>query len=193
MGLKLKGFKEFVRALNARRAKRLLDSEQGRAMKRAVLLLRTEVIEYINAEKHGVPNSPLTVLIKGSDRPLVDRGDLRLGITTDVAVHRGAIVGAVGVLRTRRTRDGKRLFNVAIALHEGFTVKVTPEVRAAVFAELRKRQGKGVRADSSGSTGGGATAWKVRGRPFLYDPFRENYQRIIEILGGGVRVTFKKL
>lgn len=193
MGLKLRGFRKFVRAFSRGWARRKLESEEGRQMRRAVLLLRSEVLDYIDSAKHGVPNAPLTILIKGSDAPLVDRGDLRLGITTDVDVVGGRIIGAVGVLRTRRTKDGKKLFNVAIALHNGFTIRVTPAVRAAVFAELRKRQGNAVRAASSGGGGGGATTWKVRGRPFILEPFLENERRIIEILGEGVRVTFKKL
>jgi hypothetical protein len=191
--LRLRGFKKFVRAFNRRRAKRKLDSEEGRKMRQAVLYLRSEVLDYIDSAKHGVPNAPLTVLIKGSDAPLVDRGDLRLGIVGDVDYEGGRILGGVGVLRTRRTKDGKKLMNVAAALHNGFTIRVTPAVRAAVFAELRKRQGKGVRADSSGRRGGGATTWKVKGRPFILEPFLESEKRIIEILGEGVRVTFKKL
>ncbi len=193
MPIRLRGFRRFARAFKRRRLRRRLNTEQGRRMRRAVLLLRTEVLDYIDSEKHGVPNSPLTVLIKGSSKPLVDRGDLRLGITTDVGVHGKDIFGAVGVLRTRRTKDGKKLFNVAIALHSGFTIKVTPAVRAAIFAELRKRRGKGVRADTSGTRGGGAKTYRVRGRPFLLEPYIENERRILEILGDGVRVTFKNL
>ena len=193
MGITLRGFKKFARSMRKKWVKRRLNTEEGRRMRRAVLLLRTEVIGYIDAERHGVPNSPLTVLIKGSSRPLVDRGDLRLGITTEVGLHRKEIFGAVGVLRTRRTKDGKRLFNVAVALHNGFTIKVTPAVRAAVFAELRKRRGAGVRAETSGRSGGGARTWKIRGRPFILEPYLENEQRILDELGEGVRVTLKRI
>lgn len=164
-------------------------------MRRAVLLLRTAVIRYIDSEKHGVPNSPLTILIKGSSRPLVDHGDLRQGITTAVEVSRGKVHGAVGVLRKAKTRGAGGRFqkatNIASALHEGFTVRVTPEVRKAVFAEMRRRRGKKVRVPAGG--GGGAKTWIVRGRPFIREPLEDNEARIIEELGEGVRITLKGL
>lgn len=194
MALKLRGFRALVRAFDGLRAGRRLEVAQRRAMLRAVLLLRTEVIQYIDEEKHGVPNSPLTVLIKGSSRPLVDRGDLRQGITTEVEVSRGRVRGAVGVLRRRRQRRAKggqarKLTNVAAALHEGFVVRVTPAVRAAVFAELKKRRGRGVRA----TAGGGARTWKVRGRPFIREPLEDAKDRLVDILGDGVETTLKGL
>jgi hypothetical protein len=189
VGLKFRGFREFARAFDGLRARRRLETEQRRQMARAVALLRGDVIEYINTARHGVPNSPLTILIKGSSRPLVDRGDLRQGIATEVAVSRARVHGAVGVLRRSRGRGGRRLTNVAAALHEGFTVRVTPEVRAAVFAEMTKRRGKKVRVTS----GGGARVWRVRGRPFIREPLDDAKERLVEILGDGVETTLEGL
>jgi hypothetical protein len=192
--LKLKGFTEFVKAFDGRRARQRLEREQRKKMRAAVLLLRTEVIQYIDSEKHGVPNSPLTILIKGSSRPLVDHGDLRQGITTAVEVQRGKVHGAVGVLKKGRVRGAggrfKRAPNVAAALHEGFDVKVTPEVRKAVFAEMRRRRGNKVRIPEGG---GGAKTWHVRGRPFIREPLEENEERIIAELGEGVKLTLRGL
>jgi hypothetical protein len=196
MGIVLKGWRRFVKAFNERRARRRLEDESIRRMREAVLLLRTEVLEYIESEKHGVPNALLTILIKGSEKPLDDRGDLRNSITTDVVGSRGKVHGAVGVLRRARKR-GKRLANVAAALHEGFKIRVTEKTRRAVFAELdrrlrrKKRKRRAARAARAGA--GGARTWRVRGRPFIKDPLEANERRIEEILGEGVRVTFKKL
>jgi hypothetical protein len=196
VGLVLRGWKAFTRAFSRNRVRDRLQREQKRKMREAVLYLRNEVIEYIDSEKHGVPNAPLTVLIKGSDRPIVDRGDLRQAITTEVGASRGGhVLGAVGVLRRRKKR-GRRLTNVAEAIHEGFKIRVTEKVRRAVFAELDKRlRGKKKRrvARAGRSGGGGSKTWRVRGRPFISAPLKSAEQRILQILGEGVRVTFKKV
>jgi hypothetical protein len=193
--LVLRGWRKFRKAFDERRARRRLEDESVRRMREAVLFLRNEVLEYIDGEKHGVPNAPLTVLIKGSDRPLVDRGDLRQSITTEVLGSGGDVHGAVGILRRRRRR-GKRISDVATSLHEGFTIRVTEKTRMAVFAELDRRlRGKKKRraARAARAGGGGASTWRVRGRPFIREPLEANERRIVEILGEGVRVTFKKL
>jgi hypothetical protein len=184
LDLKIMGMKEFLRAFSEKRISGLLDDEQRLRMREAVNFLRGEVIEYIDQEKHGVPNAPLTVLIKKSSRPLVDRGDLRQSITTEVAGEGRDVHGAVGVLRRRRGRKGERLFNVAAALHNGFTIRMTPKVRAAIFAELRKRRGKKVKPRPADGTG--ARTIRVKGRPFISDPLHDNDARIVDILGDGV-------
>lgn len=164
-------------------------------MREATLFLRGEVLEYIESERHGVPNAPLTILIKGSSKPLVDRGDLRLGITTEARRRGRNVEGAVGVLRSRR-KKGKRLTNVAAALHEGYKIRLTPKMKAAIFAELDRRlRGKRKRREARKGRGfgSGASTWRVKGRPFIRVPLKESEQHILEILGAGVRVTFKKL
>lgn len=191
MPLRVNGMREFLRAFAEKRISGILKDQERLAMTRAVVFLRGEVLSYIEQEKHGVPNAPLTVLIKGSSTPLSDRGDLKLSIDTDVVGKGRDVVGAVGVLRSRRAKRGKKMFNIATALHEGFVVRVTPKVRAAVFAELRKRQGKKARGEKS--TGGGSSTWRVRGRPFIREPLHENEDRIVEILGGGVETWLKKI
>lgn len=186
--------REFLRAFVERRISGILKDQGKLAMTRAVTLLRTEVLAYIDQEKHGVPNAPLTILIKGSSRPLVDRGDLRLSIEPAVEREGRNVLGAVGVLRSRRAKRGRKMFNVATALHEGFVIRVTPKVRAAVFAELRRRQGKKVRSSgSSASSGEGSSTWRVRGRPFISRPLEENRDRIVAILGDGVRAWTQKI
>lgn len=174
--------------------------ELKRKMAQQVQLLRADVIRYIDQERHGIPNSPLTILVKGSSRPLVDRGDLRQSISASVEVYGANVRGAVGVMRSARGKGGKGLVSVAAALHEGFTIKVTPKVRAAVFAEMRKRRGKvgkgkkrrGATIDTSGLSGAGARVWHVRGRPFIRQPLDEATQRIVMALGDGVSLTLKK-
>lgn len=207
MGLKVKlsgAWDSFLNFLRPDRAKAALQSELRRKLAQQVQLLRADVIRYIDEERHGVPNSPLTIMVKKSSRPLVDRGDLRQSISGETEVSGDVVRGSVGVLRSARGKGGKSLVNVAKALHNGFRIKVTPRVRAAIFAEMRKRAGgkkggdgrsrrrKGVGV-GTGLSGEGAKTWVVRGRPFILEPFLEAEQRIVMALGEGVRLTLKKL
>lgn len=184
----VKGLKEFRNFFTGRRRKETLDDEMRKKLRKQLVLLRKDIIEYIDGEAHGVPNSPLTILIKGSSRPLVDKSDLRSSINFRTHDQSGMVFGGVGVLRTRTTKDGKKLFSIATALHEGFTIRVTPKVRAAVFAEMRKRRGKKVQFTSSE----GSRTWKVKGRPFIRVPFENAEGRIKEALGDAVQLSFRK-
>jgi hypothetical protein len=188
--LKIKGMDKFINYFNERRRKTEMDKDLRGKIQQQLELLRTDIIQYIDAEKHGVPNSPLTILVKNSSRPLVDHGDLRQSINWRTKVLKQFIHGGVGVLRTKTNKDGKKLWNIATSLHEGFLVKVTPEVRAAVFAEMHKRRGKKVRFESNSSVG--KKIWKVKGRPFIREPFESAEERIITALGDGVTFTLKK-
>jgi len=81
--------------------------------------------------------------------------------------------------------------NVAAALHEGFAIKVTEKVRAAVFAQVRKRMKR--RKLKLGIPSDGATkVWVIKGRPFVKVPFEEAQDRIMADLGNGLTLTFKK-
>lgn len=69
-------------------------------------------------------NAALTAAIKGSSKPLVDKGDLFKSITHMVKDDFTAFAGVM------RTDDH---FNIALALHEGFEAKVTPAMRGLFF------------------------------------------------------------
>ncbi len=83
------------------------------------------------------PNSPITVIMKGSSKPLVDRGDLFQGLTYEVD---GPYRVRLGILRRS---SGDHVVNVGLILHEGATINVRqhPQVRRAVMAKLRDRLG----------------------------------------------------
>ena len=67
------------------------------------------------------PNSPLTRFIKGSSKPLIGRdAQLWKAITTKVL---GPFTAEIGVLK------GDATANIAIIVHEGTTIKVTPKMR----------------------------------------------------------------
>lgn len=66
-------------------------------------------------------NRPLTMAIKKSSKPLVDQGDLYGAITSQVLSYNSAFVG---VLKTNAN------YNVALAIHEGVLIPVTPKMRS---------------------------------------------------------------
>lgn len=81
------------------------------------------------------PNSPVTVILKGSSKPLVDKGDLFQSITFQVVDPYNVRMGVI------RARSGDKLVNVALIVHEGATINVKqhPKVRAKVWAMVRSK------------------------------------------------------
>lgn len=48
---------------------------------KAGMVARNAVVKYIDDSSHFVPNAPYTIMMKGSDHPLIDTGSLRTSIT----------------------------------------------------------------------------------------------------------------
>ena len=82
------------------------------------------------------PNSPMTVILKASSKPLLDKGDLYQAITYDVE---GPYAVRVGVIKHRL--KGPDALDIAWILHEGASINVEqhPKVRRKVWAMLRER------------------------------------------------------
>ena len=73
----------------------------------------------------------------------------------------------VGVKRSAKSKDGKALVNIAAALHEGFTLDVTPQMRQALFRRINKNK-RGRKMLKNNPPGGPAkTKWVIPGRPFV--------------------------
>ena len=83
------------------------------------------------------PNSPVTIALKGSSKPLVDKGDLFQGISYELD---GPYNLRMGLLKRR---VGQQVVNVGLVLHEGATIDVSqhPQVRRKVWAMVRKAVG----------------------------------------------------
>lgn len=79
------------------------------------------------------PNAALTIAIKGSTKPLVDQGQLFQFITSKVVRDTTVFVG---ILRTDEH------YNIAVALHEGVTIRVTPAMRGLFFILWQASTGK---------------------------------------------------
>lgn len=71
------------------------------------------------------PNAQLTAEIKGSTRPLIDTGDMRAAVTSKTVDD---FTVFAGVLRTNEN------YNVAVTVHEGTEIEVTPKMRTMFWA-----------------------------------------------------------
>ncbi len=125
------------------------------------------------------PNSPMTVILKGSSKPLVHRGDLVQSITYD---QPDPFQLRLGIMRSGAT---DKEINVALVLHEGATIDVAkhPKVRMAVWAKIKDAMGQYQRSDKrykkaraikgaaallgTGAKGGSKDVWVIPARPFL--------------------------
>jgi len=176
-----------------------------------------------NAIRGGAyaPNSPVTVALKGSSKPLVDRGDLFQGLTYS---QPDAMTVQLGVMRRAVGDQG---INVALVLHEGATVNVKryPQVRRAVFAKLRdslsaerlaalnprsrasvKRAGRALGMTprqrnavmaklgrGTKASGSGKTVWIIPARPFITAPIEAPAfgAFVVRAYGDAVRAAFR--
>ncbi len=171
-------WRQLMRALDPARVRASIHREIEKANHKIGLAGRAFVVKSIRARDYA-PNSPLTIAMKGSSAPLVDRGDLIQGITHDVPSWDRVRVGVL-----RKSTNGATLVNVAAILHEGAVIDIRkhPKVRAAVMAKLGKRLGEKRRGASEkatvdaaaqlaiGATRPGGHLWIIPGRPFLRKP-----------------------
>lgn len=138
--LTLKGFKRFKRALNGKSFQKELERHVRTANGRSGKIIQRAIRQTI---KKGVPppNAPLTVAIKGSSKPLVDRGDL-FGAVTSVVPSWNRVF--VGVLKTSKSHD------IAQLLHDGTTLGVTDKMRGLFYVLWLATKREDVRAKLSG-------------------------------------------
>lgn len=136
--LQLSGFKKLKAILSPGTLPERFRRHVEKATKLNALIAEGEVKKAIYSGtgfKPNPANKPLTKVLKGSDRPLVDTGELVKSIAGEARTWDEAVIGVLRqrVVRGRRgqARDVK---NVAAILHEGATIKVTPKMRAYFFA-----------------------------------------------------------
>lgn len=154
--------------LSAPRFRRKLRKHMRKANRRIGLALQRRVRTSIRSGDYAA-NSPMTVAMKGSSKPLVDNGDLFRAVTYQVDPDGFGLM--VGVKRMGTTAGGDT-FSIAAALHEGYTIDLRqrPDIRKAVFAKLRK---KGRNKKWRPGPGVASPIWVVPGRPFIMQPVQE--------------------
>jgi len=122
--LELEGFEAFSKAIDPVLFKKRL-SEEIRAANMRLSVLGVDVLRRAihSAQSWAKPNSPVTIALKGSSKPLFDHGDLWGNTSSKLLDAFQFVVG------TNRVDDSGKV-NVAAVLHNGATIKVTPKMRA---------------------------------------------------------------
>lgn len=171
-------WKELEAAIDPRDFRKRLDKALVVAFARIGAKFVGAARRAIQTEQYA-PNSPITVILKGSSKALVDRGALYQAITSQVGLDGRSV--RLGVIRRR---SGPEVVDLAIILHEGATIDVGrhPQVRRKVWAmvgealrasgalSLRRRGAVRRAAESLGGGGGGKQVWVIPARRFLADP-----------------------
>lgn len=111
-----------------------LEKEITRNMKVQALALKALIQKgIISGAPGGTPFLPLaesTILMKGGkSKPLINKGNLVGSISVDIV---GDNEFFVGVNRSKKTKDGKELFNIAEVHEEGtepFEIEITSKMR----------------------------------------------------------------
>jgi hypothetical protein len=141
------GWKRYAKALDPKRFKAAL----RRNMRKASILNGKIVEAAIRSAIRGggfEKNAALTVMIKGSSKPLVDRGELFKAITSVVI---GDAKVFIGVVQTNE------FYDLAMAIHDGANVKVTPAMRGLFFVLWQASIGK---MDPTKLSGRAAELWE---------------------------------
>jgi len=178
--LDLQGYETFLQMLKKGDYNRIFRMKLRRINKRLAVMGVARLRQEINGGQFA-PNSPLTVYLKKSSRPLVNHADLLNSVAGKVGSNLYSFT--VGV--KRRTPSGK---NLAHMLETGFTIKVTPKMRKLFWAWARESGGrfKGLKAST--------THIRVPPRPFMKQAFFEDkaFQLVVqEHWKQAVHETFK--
>lgn len=124
-------------------------------------------------------NARLTELLKGSTKPLVNDGDLWASVNSR---QQGSWEFHVGV---QRSKEGVA---IGLVLHEGVTIKVTPQVRA--FFRAKAAETKGLVKPLKSSTG----QIRIPARPFLKAALVDDTAKVRVLLeqewGAAIRRTY---
>jgi len=157
------------------------------AMDRAVLqeaqLFRKKVVEGFRTQSPGgkafKPLAPATIQarkFKGfrGSKALNVTGSLRNSITVQKKTTVAGVEAFIGVLRTARARDGKKLVNIA-EVHEfgskPIVIKVTPAMRRFLMAMFRgkskRSRKKSAPITASGGIARGFIIMQIPARPFI--------------------------
>jgi hypothetical protein len=181
---------DFEIFLSAEKFGERFEREMQKAMVRACLYLIKEIKQRIRERKY-TKNTYLTLALvgrKGKDIPLLKIKNMVDAIAYEL---KNSFTAEVGFIKNSLTTGGVKspphsMYKVVELMHTGYVIKVTPKMRAAIFAALaaqRTKKGnvkRGARqaltffrnrADPSGSTQAGA--WRVPPRPFLTDVFKD--------------------
>ena len=179
--LKLFGFERLSKILHPTSWEKRLEKNVKVATRRNGLLAARKVKRDISSRKVQPSKlSQLTVSMKGSSKALVDTGELRKSIVSDLIAWHTVVVG---VLKRRTLTDEQGnaydIMDIAIAMHFGADIPVSDKMRRYFYwlanSPESSLQGKIMPLSP------GTTMIHVPGRPFMkgiFDPeMRKQYKR----------------
>lgn len=155
--LELQGYETFLQMLKGGEYNRIFRMGLRNANKKLAVLGAARLSQEVRSGQHA-PNSPLTAWLKKSSKPLVDHGDLLSSVSSKV----GSRWYSFYVGTKRRTPSGKNLSHM---LETGFTIKVTPKMRALFWHWAKESGGqfKGLKSST--------TSIRVPPRPYMKQAF----------------------
>lgn len=180
------------RSLEPARARAILDAVARAAFGRIGQIGQAMIRDAIRADSYAA-NSPITVILKGSSKPLVRRGDLIQSVSYDQPDARSLRIGLVKM----KVHNGNT-YDLGVILHEGATIDVGahPKIRIKVWAMVAEALGKQRSKGSQSATnrafvrvfGTSSTAknlWIIPPRPYIEQPlggalFAARVQRVYE-------------
>jgi len=121
-------------------------------------------------------NRPMTIAQKGSDRPLVDSGELLKAITSEVEDWDRVVVGVIKD-QTVQGEDGKpdSIKSIAAILHSGATIEVTDKMRA-FFRHMADKFERGEIKKPWRPLKASTKVLVIKKRPFMERALRKRYQ-----------------
>lgn len=198
-GIALKGWGSFKKAIKPEHAGPIIEAHVGKALQLAGKILEAAQRKRI---KTGMPppNAPLTIAIKGSSKPLADRGDL-FGANKSTAVAWNKVF--VGVLAT------EGVYDIARTIHDGKVIPVTDKMRGLFTVLWMASIGS---IEPSALTGRAAELWSrmpggwhpldentkvivIPARPWIKDTFEDPaiQKKVEKILNAAVKHAIKEI
>lgn len=189
----------FLKFVTAGSTLPILEKEIRKATIKASLFLVNQIKKKIRSQKGLRPNSPLTQALSKGNLTLLKEKNLfdALGF-----VLKDAFESEVGIMKGKKSTGGATsapvdIQKVVFRLHEGYTIDVTPEVRAAIIFKLRKDRKRGsakaLEAFES-NVGKGKSTIRVKPIKFLSSVFLNsfNQQKVRRIYKEGLEMGFKR-
>lgn len=199
--LKLTGWKEFEMAIKGPKFEKALQKHVGRATTKSAQMLQKEVRKTIK-QADFTKNAMLTVAIKRSSKPLVDRGDLWQAVKAVTESWKRATVGI---------KYMHNQYDIAKLLHDGGTVPVTEKMRTMFFyLWLASMSEQGLRTGPAPVLSGRAAElferfqdWKplrpstrairIPARPFITNTVKKQQKAVIDRWREAVDAAFKEV
>ncbi|MEZ4871286.1 MAG: hypothetical protein R2827_03365 [Bdellovibrionales bacterium] len=175
-----------------------VEREIRRATIRASMFLVNQIKNKIRSQKGLRPNTPLTLALSRGSLTLLKEKNLfdALGYTL-----KNAFESEVGIPQGRKSTGGvtshpEELQKIVFRLHKGFTIDLTPEVRAALIYGLRKKGGRSAKAAIQGfeqNTGKPKGQIRVKPIKFMSSVFNNtaNQEKVRRIYRDGLERAFK--